>query len=76
MVDKVHRAHRRPPKDPGGAAAAGSDVHRARLWNFWPILELEKDKTYRLHLQPRWTTTTAFDQLQPANINIQVVPGL
>jgi predicted nucleic acid-binding Zn ribbon protein len=40
---------------------------------FWPILELEKDKTYRLHM-------TAMDynhgfSLQPANINIQLVPG-
>jgi cytochrome c oxidase subunit 2 len=45
----------------------------ARLWNFWPILELEKGKTYKLHL-------TSMDynhgfSLQPANINIQVVPG-
>ena len=45
----------------------------ARLWNFWPILELEKDKTYRLHL-------TSMDynhgfSLQPVNINIQIVPG-
>jgi len=53
---------------------AGSDVYLiARLWNFWPILELEKGKTYKLHL-------TAMDynhgfSLQPANINIQIVPG-
>ena len=46
----------------------------ARLWNgSGPILELEKGKTYRLHL-------TAMDynhgfSLQPANINIQIVPG-
>jgi cytochrome c oxidase subunit 2 len=45
----------------------------ARLWSFWPILEFEKGKTYRLHL-------TSLDynhgfSLQPANINIQVVPG-
>ena len=51
-----------------------SDVYLiARLWNWWPILELEKGKTYRLHL-------TSMDynhgfSLQPANINIQVVPG-
>ena len=30
---------------------AGSDVYlTARLFNWWPILELEKDQTYRLHL--------------------------
>ena len=53
---------------------AGSDVFLlARLWAFWPILELEEGKTYRLHL-------TAMDyqhgfSLQPENINIQVHPG-
>ena len=52
----------------------GSDVYLvARLWSWWPIIELEKDKTYRLHL-------TSMDynhgfSLQPTNINIQVVPG-
>ena len=56
------------------APPPGSDVYLiARLWAFWPILELEKGKTYRLHL-------TAMDynhgfSLQPANINIQMVPG-
>ena len=29
----------------------GSDVYLiARLWQWWPILELEKDQSYRLHL--------------------------
>ena len=52
----------------------GSDIYLvARLWAWWPILELEKDKTYKLHL-------TSMDynhgfSLQPTNINIQVVPG-
>jgi cytochrome c oxidase subunit 1 len=56
------------------APPPGSDIYMiARLWSFWPILELEKGKTYRLHL-------TSMDynhgfSLQPANINIQVVPG-
>ncbi|HQW19356.1 MAG TPA: hypothetical protein PLI90_01650 [Rhodocyclaceae bacterium] len=45
----------------------------ARLWNWWPIVELEKDKTYRVHL-------SAMDynhgfSLQPTNFNIQAVPG-
>jgi len=53
---------------------AGSDIYLiGRLWNWWPILELEKGKTYKLHL-------TSMDynhgfSLQPTNINIQVVPG-
>jgi cytochrome c oxidase subunit II len=52
----------------------GGDVYLiARLWQWWPILELEKGKTYRLHL-------TSMDyqhgfSLQPENINIQVLPG-
>ncbi len=56
------------------APPAGGDAYLvARLWSFWPSLELEKGKTYRLHL-------TSMDynhgfSLQPANINIQIVPG-
>lgn len=52
----------------------GSDIYMlGRLWEWWPILELEKDKEYRLHLssmdwQHGWS-------LQPANINIQVHPN-
>jgi cytochrome c oxidase subunit 2 len=61
-------------KTPVVAPPPGSDIYLlARLWAFYPILELEKDKTYRLHL-------SAMDynhgfSLQPANINIQMVPG-
>ena len=74
MVDKYTVRTETEAKIPVVAPPAGSDVYLiARLWNFWPILELEKDKTYRLHL-------TAMDynhgfSLQPANINIQLVPG-
>lgn len=56
------------------APPPGSDVYLvARLWSFWPVIELEKDQTYRLHL-------TSLDynhgfSLQPSNINIQMVPG-
>lgn len=52
----------------------GSDIYMlGRLWEWWPILELEKDKQYRLHLssmdwQHGWS-------LQPVNINIQVHPN-
>ncbi|MCB1869960.1 MAG: cytochrome C oxidase subunit II [Gammaproteobacteria bacterium] len=53
---------------------AGSDVYMlARLWQWWPILELEKDKTYRLHLSSMdWQHGFS---VQPININMQVVPG-
>lgn len=56
------------------APPEGSDVYViGRLWNWWPILELEKGKTYKLHM-------TSMDynhgfSLQPINLNIQVVPG-
>jgi cytochrome c oxidase subunit 2 len=56
------------------APSAGGDAYVvARLWSFWPTLELEKGKTYRLHLYSM-DYNHGFS-LQPANINIQVVPG-
>ena len=52
----------------------GSDVYLiARLWEWWPILELEKDQSYRLHLSSLdWQHGFS---LQPTNINIQVHPN-
>ena len=53
---------------------AGSDIYLVgRIWMWWPILELEKDQSYRLHL-------SSLDyqhgfSLQPVNINVQVHPG-
>ena len=53
---------------------AGSDVYMlSRLWEWWPVLELEKDQTYRLHLSSLdWLHGFS---LQPTNINLQVHPG-
>jgi cytochrome c oxidase subunit 2 len=74
MVDKYTVRTETEQQIPVVAPPPGSDIYLiARLWSFWPILELEKDKTYRLHL-------TSMDynhgfSLQPANINIQMVPG-
>jgi cytochrome c oxidase subunit 2 len=53
---------------------AGSDVYMiARLWEWWPILELEKGQSYRLHLSSMdWQHGFS---LQPENINIQVHPN-
>ena len=74
VVDKNTVRTETHAKIPVVAAPPGSDVYLlGRLWSFWPILELEKGKTYRLHI-------TAMDynhglSLQPANINIQLVPG-
>ncbi len=53
---------------------AGSDVYMlGRLWQWYPILELEKDQSYRLHLSSMdWSHGFS---LQPVNINLQIVPG-
>ena len=53
---------------------AGSDVYLiARLWQWWPMLELEEGQTYKLHLMSMdWLHGFS---LQPENINIQVHPG-
>lgn len=56
------------------APPAGSDVYLlGRLWEWYPILELEKGKKYRLHLSSMdWQHGFS---LQPENINVQVIPG-
>ncbi|PIV74035.1 MAG: cytochrome C oxidase subunit II, partial [Rhodocyclales bacterium CG17_big_fil_post_rev_8_21_14_2_50_68_7] len=52
----------------------GSDVYLiARMWNWWPILELEAGKPYKLHISSM-DLLHGFS-LQPVNINIEVVPG-
>lgn len=55
-------------------APPGSDIYMlARLWEWWPILELEKGESYRLHLSSLdWQHGFS---LQPTNINLQVYPG-
>jgi cytochrome c oxidase subunit 2 len=52
----------------------GSDVYMlGRLWQWYPILELQKGKSYRLHLSSMdWQHGFS---LQPVNINLQIVPG-
>ncbi|MCC7045490.1 MAG: cytochrome c oxidase subunit II [Alphaproteobacteria bacterium] len=56
----------RPP--PGGDA-----YMLARLWEWWPILELEKGQSYRLHISSLdWQHGFS---LQPANVNLQIHPG-
>ncbi|HEX6137093.1 MAG TPA: cytochrome C oxidase subunit II [Casimicrobiaceae bacterium] len=53
---------------------AGGDAYLiARLWAWWPMLELEEGKTYRLHLASM-DFLHGFS-LQPENINIEVHPG-
>jgi cytochrome c oxidase subunit 2 len=52
----------------------GSDVYLiARLWQFWPSLELEKGQSYRLHVSSMdWLHGLS---IQPVNINVQIHPG-
>ena len=52
----------------------GSDIYMlGRLWQWWPIFELEKDQSYRLHLSSLdWQHGFS---LLPININLQVHPG-
>jgi len=74
MVDKYTVREETEQKIPVVHPPEGADVYLiARLWQWWPILELENGKSYRLHL-------SAMDyqhgfSLQPSNINLQVVPG-
>lgn len=53
---------------------AGADVYMlGRLWEWWPVLELEKGQSYRLHLSSAdWMHGFS---LQPENINLQIIPG-
>ena len=74
VVDKYTVRTETDEKIPVVAPPPGSDVYLlGRLWSFWPILELEKGKTYRLHI-PAMDYNHGLS-LQPANINIQLVPG-
>lgn len=74
VVDEYTVRREGPRQYPVVKPPPGGDVYLvARLWEFWPMIELEKGQTYRFHL-------TSMDwqhgfSLQPANINIQLVPG-
>jgi cytochrome c oxidase subunit 2 len=55
-------------------APEGGDAYLvASLWKWHPILELEKGKTYKIHLSSM-DYQHGFS-LQPVNFNIQVLPG-
>ena len=74
MVAKYKVREETDEKTPVVKPPPGSDVYLlARLWAFYPILELENGKTYKLHLSSM-DYNHGFS-LQPANINIQIVPG-
>ena len=51
-----------------------SDIYLlAQRWSWYPVLQLEKGQTYRLHLSSR-DLQHGFS-LQPVNLNLQVLPG-
>jgi cytochrome c oxidase subunit 2 len=74
MVDQYTVRTEGPRNHPVVAPPIGGDVYMiARLWDWWPMLELKKGETYRIHLSSLdWQHGFS---LQPANINIQVVPN-
>jgi cytochrome c oxidase subunit 2 len=74
MVDQYTVRKETAREYPVVAPPAGSDVYLlGRLWEWYPILELEKGKTYRLHISSMdWQHGFS---LQPENINLQIVPG-
>ncbi len=74
MVDKYTVRTETDRQYPVVSPPAGSDVYLiARLWEWWPILELKKGETYRLHLSSMdWLHGFS---LQPVNINLQIHPG-
>ena len=53
--------------------AKGEAFLLAHLWAWYPILELEAGKTYKIHLSS--VDYNHGFSLQPTNINIQVLPG-
>jgi cytochrome c oxidase subunit II len=74
MVDKYTVRTESDDEIPVVAPPAGSDVYLiGRMWDWWPILELEKDKSYRIHLSSL-DYNHGFS-LQPINMNLQILPG-
>jgi cytochrome c oxidase subunit 2 len=74
MVDKYTVRTETEQKIPVAHPPAGSDIYLiARLWQWWPLLELEEGQTYRLHISSMdWLHGFS---LQPENINIEVHPN-
>lgn len=56
------------------APPPGADIYLlGRMWQWYPALQLEEGKTYTLHLSS--TDLNHGFNLQPFNLNFQVVPG-
>ena len=74
MVDQYTIRTETEAKLPVVRPPPGSDVYvLGRLWQWWPLLELEKGQTYRLHISSMdWQHGFS---LQPVNVNLQILPG-
>jgi len=74
MVDKYTVRTETDAEIPVVAPPPGSDVYLvARMWEWWPILELEKGKSYRFHVSSTdWQHGLS---IQPVNMNVQILPG-
>lgn len=61
-------------KTPVVKPPVGTDIYLVgRLWEWWPIFELQVNQSYRLHVASiDWQHGFS---LQPANLNVQVLPG-
>lgn len=75
-VDKMVEAYtvRQEGAFPVVRPPPGSDVYMlGRVYMWWPMLELERGQSYRLHLAS--VDLQHGFSLQPVNINVQVHPG-
>lgn len=55
-------------------APPGADIYLwARQWQWYPILQMKKGETYRLHISS--TDVQHGFSLQPTNLNLQIIPG-
>jgi len=74
FVEEYTVRHETDQQIPVVRPPVGSDVYLlARLWQWYPILELEAGETYRFHVSSAdWQHGLS---IQPININFQVLPG-
>lgn len=74
MVDRFTIRTETDSEIPVVAPPPGSDVYLAgRLWEWYPILELQKGQSYRVHISSLdWQHGLS---IQPVNINLQILPG-
>jgi len=69
-TNKVGDDQGRPIAQP----SPGGDAYLlARMWQFYPVLKLKRNQTYRLHMGS--VDLNHGLSLQPVNMNFQIVPG-